>query len=145
MDANEISRVLLEGLLELEQSGDLVIIHTAPLKLADSLHSKIIQRWADEFAEAPPHEVIIADGVRHSTQYVQEYFALSYPEALGVVERFVEERRQERTMGELADLVAHQGPQDIAMGAYYCVYLQRGNYYDPGYLAWRSEQLVGRR
>ena len=138
MDANGIAQALLEGLVELEHAGDLVITHSAPLELAEMLGSKLIERWANEFVVMPPHEVVVADGVRSATKYLQATFDVAYPEALLVVERFVEDLRAQRTLTELADLVAHQGHQDIAMGAYYCVHLARGKYYDSGYLAWRS-------
>lgn len=138
MDASGIAQALLEGLVELEQAGNLVITHSAPLELAEELSSKLIERWANEFIVMPPHEVVITDGIRSATRYLQAKFGVPYPEALLMVERFVEELRAQRTLADLADLVAHQGHQDIAMGAYYCVHLARGRYYDSGYLAWRS-------
>lgn len=137
MDASGIAQALLEGLVELERAGDLVITHSAPLELAEKLSSNLVERWANEFVVMPPHEVVIADGIRSATKYLQAKFGVAYPEALLVVERFVEDLRAQRTVADLADLIAHQGHQDIAMGAYYCVYLARGKYYDSGYLDWR--------
>lgn len=138
MDASEISQALLEGLEELEQAGDLVITHSAPLELAEKLRAKLIERWADEFVVMPPHEVVIADGVSSASKYLTAKFRVTPTEALSMVQRFVETLRPQRTLTELADLIAHQGHQDIALGAYYCVHLARGEYYDPGYLDWRS-------
>jgi hypothetical protein len=140
MNATEMSQVLLDGLIELERSGDLVITHASPLQLADDLCSRVIQHWSNEFASAPPDELVIADAIRSSTKYLHEIFSLSREQALEAVERFVEARRSERTLTALAELLAHQGPQEIAMGAYYCVHLQMGPYYGEAYLAWRSEQ-----
>ena len=145
MNVDQMSRVLLEGLQELEREGDLVITCTAPQKLAEALSSRIVQQWAKESVEILPHEVVIADTIKSGAEYLNRAFSLPHPEALAVVERFVEDRRSERTLSELADLVAHQGHQDIAMAAYYCIQLRMGRYYDQGYLAWRSKQIANRR
>jgi hypothetical protein len=142
MDLSDISQSLLEGLVELEQAGDLAITHAAPIELADKLRSKLVERWAKEFVAMPPHEVVIANGIRSATGYLETKFSVPHEQALSVVRRFMEDRRAERTLPELADLVAHQGYQDIALGAYYCVHLGRGKYYDPDYLTWRSTAPV---
>lgn len=143
MDTNAISQALLKGLQDLEQAGDLVITHTSPQRLAEDLCSTLIERWAAEFADMPPHEVVIADSISWCTRYLQKNYDLPYPSALFVVERFVEDRGKERTLAELAELLAHQGHQEIAMGAYYCVHLDGGTYYDMGYLEWRKKELRG--
>lgn len=143
MDAGAISQVLLKGLLDLEKAGDLVITNNSPQSLAEDLCSKLIERWADNFESMPPHEVVIADSISCCTKYLQKHYDLPYPRAHSVVERFVDDRRRERTLAELAELLAHQGCQEIAMGAYYCVHLEGGTYYDMGYLAWRKSELRG--
>lgn len=137
MEANEVSQCILEGLVELEESGDLVITHAAPLVLAEKLGTRLIELWAREFVDSPPHEVVIAGCIKAATRHL-EGFGLEHEAALSAVSRFVKDRQRERTLGELADLLAHQGSREIAMGSYYCVHLGRGKYYDPDYLTWRS-------
>ena len=59
-------------------------------------------------------------------------------DARSVVEKFVSHLLVKRPPGLVAELVTHQGPEDVALGAYYCMHLQQGEYYDSGYLEWRK-------
>lgn len=122
-----------------------MITCTAPQKLAEALSSRIVQQWAEVSVEILPDEVVIADTIKSRAEYLNRAFSLPHPEALAVVERFVEDRRSARTMSKLADLVAHQGHQDIAICAYYCIQQRMGRYYDQGYMAWRSKQIANCR
>jgi hypothetical protein len=139
MKRNDLAEELLAGLLALEQNGNLVITHTSPQELADELCSKVIQKWAREFMDSPPSEVVIANGVEAASRYLTTVFTISGTEARLAVEGFISQLRQTRPLGMVAELVAHQGPEDVALGAYYCVHLQRGEYYDSGFLEWRKE------
>lgn len=138
MNTNEIANELLSGLLELEQNGDLVITHTSPPSLADKLCSRVIQKWAQEFLDCPPFEVVVEDGVKSATNYLEAVFEMVESDARSVVEKFVSHLLVNRPLGMVAELVAHQGPEDVALGAYYCMHLQKGEYYDSGYLEWRK-------
>lgn len=137
MNTTDLSATLLAGLLSLEKSGDLVITHPAPAALADSLCSEVIQQWAKQFLDAPPSEIVIDDSIRASSRHLVSS-SIKEEEARSIVEKFVASLRAGRTLTEVADLLAHQGPQEIALGAYYCIHMQLGEYYSSEYLEWRK-------
>lgn len=145
MDRNELAETLLAGLIELEKAGDLVIIHSAPTALADRLCSGIVERWSSEFLLDPPNEIVMEDGVQASSRRFEEAFGVEHSQALRTVRAFIDSLAANRTPAELAALISHQGPQEIADGAYCCAHLQRGDYYSPAYLDWRRERYEQRR
>ena len=143
MNKNEISDELLKGLTELEESGDIVITHTNPELLAKKLSSAIVEKWAFEFLDTPPDVVVIDEYSNTSKQYLCQTFDLSEKEAGASIVDFIDLLSSSRSLREVADLVSHQGYQEIAFGAYYCSHLKRGEYYSSGYLDWRKEINAG--
>ncbi|BEP53033.1 hypothetical protein GmRootV118_02770 [Variovorax sp. V118] len=140
-----ISAKLLSELQQLEQSGDLVIAHHAPSMLADRLSDAIVQQWASEFFEEPPPEVVIEMSLRSSARQLTEHFGMDEASACSVARGFMDRLASTRTLREVAELVTHQGAQEIADGAYFCVHLDKGEYYSPGYLDWRKARYSGRK
>ena len=139
-----ISARLLSELQQLEQSGDLVIAHHAPSMLADRLCDAIVRQWANEFFDEPPPEVVIESSLRSSERHLFERFGLDQAGARIVARAFIDRLATTRTLREVAELITHQGAQEIADGAYFCVHLDKGEYYSLSYLNWRSEQYSGR-
>ncbi|WP_157288446.1 hypothetical protein [Uliginosibacterium gangwonense] len=134
----ELLNALLAELVKLENSSDLVITHPAPSFVADQLCSAVIQWWGKEFLDEPPSEVVIENGIVDASRHLQELFELSEAEARSASVSFVGQLSRDRTRNEVAILISHQGPREIAHGAYYCNYLALGSYYDEGYLNWRA-------
>lgn len=145
MDRQELCSKLLVGLIDLEESGDIVITHAIPRSLADRLASIVIRHWASDFSESPPPDLLIQDSLEMSSKFLCEEFGLSEPNARSTMEEFHNILKSRRSITEVADLVAHQSSPEIALGAYYCVVLQRGEYYSRGYLDWRKEFYTSKR
>lgn len=144
MERRELAEALLAGLIDLETSGDVVLIHSAPSALADRLCSAILQRWSREFQVDPPEEVVIEEGIQASSRCLEQAFGIEAEQALVMVRDFVRSLAADRTRREMAQLLSHQGPQEIADGAFYCIHLRRGDYYSPAYLAWRKNRYPQR-
>jgi len=145
LNTTELTNNLLTGLLELEQSGDLVITHPAPLALADLLCSRILQQWANEFLNEPPFEVVIANEIKLSSRHLAATFNIEEAAATSTVEKFVQSFLATRTPKEVAELLTHQGPQEIALGSFYCIQLKRGLYYSSDYIDWRMAHYASQR
>lgn len=143
MNATDLTSTLLAGLLELEQSGDLVLTHPNPMVLADQLCAKVIRKWSLESLDLPIESAIDYE-MKSSAKHLAETFHVGDAEATGIVERFVRDLGSSRTPKEVAELLSHQGPQEIALGAYFCAHLQRGKYYGSDYLDWRKNHYIGR-
>ncbi|WP_093125751.1 hypothetical protein [Variovorax sp. OK605] len=129
---------------QLEQSGDLIIAHHAPSMLADRLCDAIVQQWANEFFDEPPPEVVIETCLRSSARHLSERFGMDEADACAVAKGFMDWLASTRTLREVAELVTHQGAKEVADGAYFCVHLDKGEYYGPDYLDWRKAQYDGR-
>ncbi|MCY1215663.1 hypothetical protein D3C87_960610 [compost metagenome] len=142
--SDAISAKLLSELQQLEQSGDLVIAHHAPSMLADRLCDAIVRQWANEFLDEPPPEAVIESSLRSSERHLCERFGLDETGARIVARAFIDRLAATRTLREVAELITHQGAQEIADGAYFCVHLDKGEYYSWSYLDWRSGRYPGR-
>lgn len=138
MDTTELTASLLAGLVELEQSGDVVIVHPIPSALAGRLCARLVRDWGQAFLKEPPFEFAIDLGMKQSARYLEECFALGTDEACCAVEKFVRYLGSNRTPMEVAELISHQGFQEVALGAFFCSHLQRGEYYSSHYLDWRK-------
>lgn len=139
MNKEELEKMLLESLRDLEEAGDIVITYPDSSVVARKLSSRIISLWAREFVEVPPCEVLIGDCRENSAACINRKFGLDEKVALNTVAEFVDNLSTSRTLQEVSGLVCHQGYQEIALGAYYCGYLKKGDYYSLGYLDWRKE------
>ena len=145
MDRDKLDAVLLEGLLELEVSDDIVITHSIPSSLAKRISSHLLQAWVGEFCQSIPFELHIHDSLMATANIVHREFDISESDAQSIVEQFHTELLQERTLREFSELVWHQGNHELAAGAYYCVVLRRGKYYSRDYLDWRTDYYASRK
>jgi hypothetical protein len=144
MNSSDLSSTLLAGLLELEQSGDLVITHPAPLALADQLCAKVIEKWGKEALD-DPIEPVLDLAMKISKNHLIEIFKLTDTEAESAVKSFLRSLETTRTPKEVAELVCHQGFGEIAVGAFFCAHLRRGEYYSSDYLDWRMNLYAQRK
>ncbi len=76
--------------------------------------------------------------MKESTAHLEKSFALGADEAHAAVERFLRYLEASRTPKEVAELICHQGYQEVALGAFFCSHLKRGEYYSLDYLDWRK-------
>ncbi|MGJ7575802.1 hypothetical protein ACSFBX_35205 [Variovorax sp. RB2P76] len=139
-----IAAKLLSELQLLEESGDLVITHHVPSILAERLCDAIIQRWAGEFLDEPPPEVVIEASAHSTAHRLSKDFGMNETDAQAISRSFLDLLGATRSRQELAELANHQGPQEMAVGAYYCVKLGLGAYYSNGYLNWRKSHYAAR-
>ena len=144
MNSTDLNSTLLAGLLELEQSGDLVITNPAPQALAEALGARVIKQWGSESLDVPIEAVIDA-GMKSSAKALAEIFNVGNSEATSAIETFVRSLGERRTPREVAELIAHQGAQEIALGAFFCSHLRQGDYYSSDYLDWRKTQYAKQR
>lgn len=140
MNQAQISACLLAGLVQLEDSGDVVMTHSNPKALADQLGSLLVKEWGAEFFDEPPYEVIVENCIQSCTSILQRKFSMEEVEARSAISRFLREIGADRTRRELCELVSHQGDMEISDGTYYCICLGNGSdtYYSEHYLRWRS-------
>jgi hypothetical protein len=144
VNSAELQSVLLAGLLELEQSGDIVITNPAPQVLADQLCAKVVGQWADQSLDVPL-EAVIDTGIKSASAALVRVFNLESAEATSAVERFVRSLGESRSPKEVAEILAHQGAQEIAFGAFFCSHLGKGSYYSSDYLDWRKAEYARQR
>ena len=137
MNLTNLTSSVLAGLLELEQSGDLVLTHPAPIFLAERLCAKVIQDWGKESLDEPIESALDL-GMKQSVSHIEEIFKVSASEAESALEIFVRDLGATRSPREVAELICHQGAEEIALGAFFCAHLQRGDYYSSDYLDWRK-------
>ena len=145
LNVSELTDKLLAGLLELEQSGDIVITHPSPHVLAELLGTTLIHSWAAEFLDEPPSEIVIEGTLNSAAKYLKEYFGIDESLSRQTVDNFLRGFRGWKSLREVAELVSHQGTEEIALGAYYCVHQKRGEYYSADYLDWRKEYYAHNR
>lgn len=139
MNTDMLTNRLLVGLLELEQAGDLVITNPRPATLAEKLCAQILHDWTSQFYQEPPDELVIEDSLKSSCMHLVADFNMPPNDASSVMAQFYRNLAADRTTNELANLFAHQGSVEIALGAYFCVFLNGGTYYNQEYLDWRKE------
>lgn len=144
MNRNELANCLLNSLLELEKAGDVIVTHPNLSVLAEQICDSLVQKWAAEFLEAPPYEVVIDSGLNAASEYLQCHFNLNALDAHIVARQFLDSLGTSRTKTELAELISHQGYREIAYGAYFCIHLKLGEYYDADYLEWRRREYAKR-
>jgi hypothetical protein len=144
MNSADLKSTLLAGLLELEQSGDIVITNPAPQVLADRLGAKLIDKWGSESLDVPIEATIDA-GMKSAAAALVKIFQLDSAEATSAVEKFVRSLGESREPKEVAELIAHQGVQEIAFGAFFCSHLRKGKYYSSDYLDWREAEYARQR
>lgn len=147
MNPSQISDCLLAGLVDLENSGDLVITHTSAKSLADKLCSLLVNQWGAEFSVEPPYEVVVENCIQSCTSILHRNFSIEEAEARPAVKTFLREIGARRTLRDLCELVWHQGDLEISDGTYYCICLGNGSdsYYSDGYLAWRKARYLNAR
>lgn len=145
MNVSELTDKLLAGLLELEQSGDIVITHPTPHVLAELLGTNLIQSWAAEFLDEPPSEVVIEGALNSTAKYFKENFDIDESSSRQTVDNFLRSFLGWKSLREVAELVSHQGTEEIALGAYFCTHLKRGVYYSMDYIEWRKEYYAHNR
>lgn len=87
MNQSQISDCLLAGLVDLENSGDLVITHTSPRSLADKLCSLLVNQWSAEFFDEPPYEVVVENCIQSCTSVLRRNFSIGELEARSAVKR----------------------------------------------------------
>ncbi len=144
MNHTDLKSTLLAGLLELEQSGDIVITNPAPQVLADQLSEKLINQWCSQSLDVPI-EAVIDTGMKSAATALVKIFNLGSVEATAAVERFVRSLGESREPKEVAELISHQGAQEIAYGAFFCSHLRQGKYYSSDYLDWRKSEYARQR
>jgi hypothetical protein len=144
VNSTDLKSTLLAGLLELEQSGDIVITNPAPQVLADQLSTKLIDQWGRQSLDVPI-EAVIDTGMKSAATALVKIFNLGSAEATSAVERFVRSLGESREPKEVAELISHQGAQEIAYGAFFCSHLRQGKYYSSDYLDWRKSEYARQR
>lgn len=141
MNCTDLKSTLLDALLELEQSGDIVIIHAVPQALADRILARLAAQWASDSLDIPI-EAVIDTGMRSAAIVLANVFNLGSGEATSAVGMFLRDLGESRSPREVAELVAHQGAQEIAFRAFFCSHLRRGDYYSSDYLDWRKAEYA---
>ncbi len=144
MNSTDLKSALLAGLLELEQSGDIVITNPAPQAVADQLAAKLIDQWGSQSLDIPI-EAVIDTGMKSAATALVKIFNLGSVEATSAVESFVRSLGESRAPKEVAELIAHQGAQEVAFGAFFCSHLRKGQYYSSDYLDWRKAEYARQR
>ncbi len=100
--------------------------------------------WGKESLD-DPIESVLDSGMKSSAASLARIFTLSSAEAASVVQSFLRSLGVTRTPREVAELVAHQGSEEIAIGAFFCTHLKHGEYYSADYLEWRKNHHAQRR
>ncbi|ULR91391.1 hypothetical protein [Comamonas sp. B21-038] len=91
MNQAQISTCLLAGLVQLEDSGDVVMTHSNLKALADQLGSLLVKEWGAEFFDEPPYGVMVENCIQSCTSILQRKFSMDEAEARSAVSRFLRE------------------------------------------------------
>ncbi len=130
---------IVSVLNEMENRGDLVITTTSNNNLAEEIYSSIVKSWLEENTDfEEPIEFTLPKFLEKITAVIQNNFGLTEGESKEISEKYHKTWLEQRTPKEVAELYWHQGPQDIALRAYYTVKLGN-NDKEMDFLDWRKK------
>lgn len=137
MNREKIDKELRCALVQLEESGDIVITTPSMHVLVDKIR-EAIQVVVDNEGRGNRNERINRE-LSLVVKYLQEYFRHSEEYARRITDEF--HARYENTRGWADDdYYAHEGPQSIALEVHYFIHLANEPYeHNLRYLNWRKK------
>lgn len=126
-------------LKEFESRGDVVITTTTPSQLAREIYALVIKAILDDtsgFEE--PIEFSLPFLLDEIAAKVQQLFSVDAEISKHIVGAYHQQWLTQRTPQQIAELYWHQGYHDMALRAYYSVFLGKDNL-ATDYLDWRKQ------
>ncbi|QRY79364.1 hypothetical protein JVX91_28010 [Pseudomonas sp. PDNC002] len=131
--------VILRSLRELEERGDIIVTTTTPALIARS----IIHSLSESILSEAESETIIECDIPYLLEETSEKVSLLFSKDMGrsreIVNAFYQDLLERLSMRQIAEMIWHETPSEIARLSYYCVELKKGFSRDLDYLDWRKD------
>lgn len=131
---------ILESLRELEDRGDIVITTTVPASIARTIIHSLSEVLLGEGEES---EAIIECDIPYlleqTAAHVSSIFSQDEARSREIVNAFYQRLLQRLSVRQIAELIWHETPFEIARLSYYCIELKKGDSRDLEYLDWRKK------
>lgn len=136
---NIIERIDAE-LERLEENGEIVITTTIPKSVSKAIYHAAI---AECFDDADRNEALIECSIPHLLEQtsinLSSIFSLDLDDSKGIVDAFYKRLLLRLSMREIAEMIWHETPFEIALLSYYCVKLKNLDTRDFEYIDWRKK------
>ena len=131
---------ILETLLGLESKGDIVITTTTPKSIAQAIfHSSIELLLNNKEQSEALIECDIPYLLEETATHLSAVFLQSESHSNKIVNAFYHKLLQRLNMREIAEMIWHETPFEIALLSYYCIELNNSDSRDLEYLEWRKK------
>ncbi|MBB4865768.1 hypothetical protein HNP46_004669 [Pseudomonas nitritireducens] len=142
IDNQKYVDVILESLRKIEDRGDIVITTTTPTSIARSIIHSLSEAFLGEAEES---EAIIECDIPYlleeTSQKVSLFFSKDIARSREIVNAFYKSLLERLSMRQIAEMIWHETPSEIARLSYYSVELKREFDRDLVYLDWRKDFL----
>ena len=137
-DKNIIGKIA-EALINLEAQGELILTTSYPNAVATSIFHSALKVWFDETAKYDePIECTIPYLLEQAVLEIVARFRVQNLRAREIVNAQYNEWLKTRTMKDIAEIVWHETPREMAARAYYHIELGKPDNRDLEYLEWRK-------
>ena len=131
----------IENLLkELEERGELVVTSTIPQYISKSIFHSIVEEMLKNTEES---DFIIECDIPYLLEQISAHLSSVFCEdiknARRITNAFYNRLLERLNMQEVAELIHHETPFEIALRSYYCIELHKPDTRDLEYLDWRKK------
>lgn len=145
MDKQEYIDKIDALLHELEGRGEIVITSVIPQYISKAIFHSIAEEMLSREKES---EFIIECDIPYlleqTASHLSSVFGEEMESAKGIVNDFYHMQLERLTMPQVAELIHHETPFEIALLAYYCCKLGKSGFRDLEYLDWRKKYYAKR-
>jgi hypothetical protein len=125
---------------DLEGRGEIVITSVIPQYISKAIFHSIVEEMLSREEES---EFIIECDIPYLLEqmasHISSVFGEEIESAKGIVNNFYHMQLERLTMQQVAELIHHETPFEIALLAYYCCKLGKSGFRDLKYLDWRKK------
>ena len=134
-----------EVLAHLEDSGEIVITTTVPQHISKKIFHSVIEELleADDLSEALI-ECDVPYLLEQTTSNVGSIFSLDEEKSKIIVNEYYNRLLKRLSIREIAELIWHETPFEIALLSYYCIELKNQDTRDLEYLDWRKKYYANK-
>lgn len=127
-------------LKDLEDRGEIVLVSSRPGFVSKTIFSAVIKSIIEEKEES---EFIIECDIPYLLEQIAENIRSVFSEdaesSKCIANNFYHRLLNRLSMREVAELIHHETPFEIALLSYYCVKFDRGDSRDFKYMDWRKK------
>ena len=140
MDKKEYIEKIDAILLDLESRGEIVITSPIPQYISKSIFHSVVECMLESADES---DFIIECDIPHLLEQVASHLSSVFSEDIEsskiIVNDFYHRQLRRLSMQQIAELIHHETPFEIALLSYYCVKLKNSDSRDFEYIDWRKK------